>query len=75
MASSMSDIFTKNNLIAAVVQGGVAYLAVRFLVPSEAVTPYLSQHAITVALTLGVVSILVDQVLPRVDGFLASYQL
>lgn len=74
-SAGAADIFSRQNLIAALCMGGAGYLAVRFLVPAEAAAPWLSQHAITVALTLGVTSVLVDQFLPRVDSFLQQYQL
>jgi phage gp36-like protein len=73
----MSDtpIFTRDTLLAAAINGVTAYLAVRYLVPSEGAMPWLSMHSITVALVMAAVSILSDQIYPRVNSFLASHSL
>jgi hypothetical protein len=66
---------SRDTLIAAAINGAAALLAVRFLIPSEAASGLLSQHSIVIAITMGVVSILSDMVYPRVNSFLAQYNI
>lgn len=69
----MATILSRDTLIAAVLNGSAALLAVRVLVPTEAAAGLFSQHSIILGLALGVVSVLVDQLYPRVQTFLSDY--
>lgn len=72
---SASNVFNRDTLLAATINGVAALLAVRFLIPSEAAAGILSKHSIVIAITMGVVSILSDMVYPRVSGFLSEYSI